>query len=49
MHLVWHYIQHRRVPAKPYAIGHMDHTHFVAPPNLHLIAGLPEAMRAAGF
>jgi hypothetical protein len=49
LHLVWFYLQNNAVPAKPYAIGHMDHTHFIKPPNLDLIDGLPQALKAAGL
>lgn len=49
MHFVWRFIETGQVAPKPYAIGHMDHTHFIPPQNIDMIDGLAEAMRAAGF
>jgi hypothetical protein len=49
LHFVWFYLHYGRVAAKPYAIGHMDHTDFIPPPNLDQIEGLIDAMKAAGF
>jgi hypothetical protein len=49
LHLVWFYLNSGTIPAKPYAIGHMDHTHFIKPPNLKLVEGLPDALKAAGL
>jgi hypothetical protein len=49
LHLVWFYLHNNAVPAKPYAIGHMDHTHFIPPPNIDRVEGLPQALKAAGL
>jgi hypothetical protein len=49
LQLVWHWIHFRRVPAKPYALGHLDHTHFIDPPNIELVEGLLPALRAEGL
>jgi len=49
LHLVWHWLHFDRVPANPYAIGHLDHTHFIAPPHLDLAPGLWEALRKDGL
>jgi hypothetical protein len=45
VHLVWRWTEHRHISPKPYAIGHMDHTHFIEPPNLDLVEGLTEALQ----
>lgn len=49
LQMVWFFNEHQRLPASPYALGHMDHTHFVAPEHLELVPGLPEAMRKEGL
>jgi len=48
-HTVWFWITHNRLPASPYAIGHMDHTDFIAPPNYEQVSGLIEALRQKGW
>jgi hypothetical protein len=49
LHFIWRFLHTKAVPPKPYAIGHMDHTHFIEPPNLDMIEGLTAAMKAAGL
>jgi hypothetical protein len=45
LQLVWTFIATKKLPAKPYAIGQMDHTHFDPPPNLEVVPGLVKAMK----
>ena len=49
LHLVWWFSEFNELPAKPYALGQLDHTHFIRPQHLELINGLPDAMRKAGL
>jgi len=45
LQLVWTFIETGALPAKPYAIAHGGHAHFIAPPNTDTIEGLDEALR----
>lgn len=45
---VWRFIEFGEI-GKPYALGALDHTHFVRPQHTDMIPGLDEAMRAAGL
>lgn len=49
LHLVWYFVEFKELPAKPYAIGHLDHAHFDPPLHLELIDGLSEALRSKGW
>lgn len=33
LHQVWYEIEHGHPPVQPYALAHMAHAHFIAPPN----------------
>jgi hypothetical protein len=49
LQLVWFWMHFQKLPAKPYALGHLDHTHFIDPPNVELVDGLLPALRAEGL
>ena len=49
LHLVWYWKANGQLPVSPYAIGHMEHTHFIRPPNVDLVPGLVEAMKEKGW
>jgi len=48
VHYVWRFIELKKVPRDPYAIGKMDHQTFIPPQNIDMIPGLAKAMRKAG-
>lgn len=49
LHYVWRFVETGELPPNPYAIGHMDHAHFIPPQHTDLIDGLDQAMRKAGL
>lgn len=49
LQLVWFFVEYSRLPASPYAIGHLDHTHFEPPEHLELVPGLQQAMQKEGL
>jgi Transposase IS116/IS110/IS902 family len=49
LHCVWWFIEHKELPAAPYAIAHRDHTHFIDMPNQDVVEGLREALRKRGW
>jgi hypothetical protein len=42
---IWWFVDTGVLPVKPYAIGQMNHTHFIQPPNTDIVGGLTEALR----
>jgi hypothetical protein len=49
LHAVLFWYAYQRLPANPYAIDHLGHTHFAVMPNIELVPGLREALHAKGF
>jgi hypothetical protein len=43
---VWWFIEKGALPPDPYAIGKLEHAHFIPPPNVEVVPGLAEALRA---
>jgi hypothetical protein len=46
---VWWFVQFRKLPASPYAMGKLDHAHFIPLPNASMIDGLESALRKGGW
>jgi hypothetical protein len=42
-HEVAYFAHYQKLPPKPYVIEMLNHVHYIAPPNMHLIPGLKEA------
>lgn len=43
-HCVSYFIEFGRLPPKPYVISHLEHAHYVGPPNTEIVPGLSEAL-----
>lgn len=47
LHTVMYFVHYGELPAQPFAIAHLGHVDYIAPPNAELIPGLAEALQAA--
>lgn len=47
LQFVWWYVDTGTLPVNPYALGQLDHAHFIRPQHTDLIAGLDAAMKKA--
>lgn len=45
LHTVMHFDKYGRLPPAPYALAHLGHAHYIAPPNAESVPGLIEALR----
>lgn len=49
LHLVWRWVETGELPPKPYALGQLDHAHFIRPQHLDMVEGIEKAMKKAGL
>lgn len=47
LHTVMFFVQYARLPPPPYALSHLGHAHYIAPPKAEIVPGLAEAIRDA--
>lgn len=49
LHCVWHFQAFGTLPIKPYILNQPNHTHFLGPPNAHLVDGLEAALNVLSW
>jgi transposase IS116/IS110/IS902 family protein len=48
-HVVWWWLEFKKLPPLPYAIGHMNHAHLILSPHFEQVPGLMDALDREGW